>query len=933
MTREDADDPYHSAGGPRLYGLPILPDAAHFNKSLDSNAFLNKLWLDDWLCGAFQLFSRFWDADCGRREAVRSVLTRELLRRKNAFSVEAAVARRDRPLLAVMLSKAERTTKEALMISTLGPARDRQWRENTPNMYGKPLGVAYHMHSNLLFYVDAELKQLRVLKLSHTPCDNAAVTSAASQRTLSQLRDPVCVSLIDNHAYITDRHTEHAALYVIDVSHICKSFGAGEREAASGSSSKVVRVGLRGVRIRQPYGLVARPDASELFVGCQTSWFVMRITLGTPTDGVAETLCRLPAAPTGIDVLTSTGQLVVAAGEAIHLVDLVSGSRQQILCVAGASFVGICKAPAALGHALYAIDYNNNSVCRLHFRGAEHSTSNGGFEQSAIILAGGNPERPCSGRDAIWYEGTAKLTELWRPTFGAFARNAFVFMNSGRGDFGKVLVLNDLYPMAMRLMPAMVEAADAFGLTKDHSHHAPDRLTAAMKLEPLTAILQEIEDCNAKYRESSRGLEGPMGNFSRIVRHSCHQLGTILLQQVGHAALLGAPQSCLSALSATSVTTLDVEYFFRGQRAQWPNPYAAQYSQSHSLAMMIEAARRGDAPFSFWTSNATPPSHSGRAHYHGSGVKSIAERIYEPKRGKPKRMNSKKRRQRLEVLHRLAALFKQARQQRVTDKAKEKVGTQPAPFYGPTSVTLAAMEAEDARVNSISSEDARVNSISSQIAQDLNGSVAPVYRSGDLVFVRPFRGALWVAQLTEPVVEIAPGRFNVDRPKCRYFVRTDELAGYEHAMIWWQQRGQGLRLADEAAALARAAASAAVHFSFEKTDHVTRSTICGRFAPSSIIEELSWHSELVSFAVSEIALTSAREVVSAGPHEREATSTTEDAVLASEAQVAETAARAAAAAMAVDDHARKLAEKREQGKKRQELQKLERDQKRAHRVL
>ncbi len=38
-------------------------------------------------------------------------------------------------------------------------------------------------------------------------------------------------------------------------------------------------------------------------------------------------------------------------------------------------------------------------------------------------------------------------------------------------------------------------------------------------------------------------------------------------------------------------------------------------------------------------------------------------------------------------------------------------------------------------------------------------------------------------------------------------------------------------------------------------------------------------------------------------------------------EVAETAARAAAAATAVDDHARKLAEKREQGKKRQELQK------------
>lgn len=90
---------------------------------------------------------------------------------------------------------------------------------------------------------------------------------------------------------------------------------------------------------------------------------------------------------------------------------------------------------------------------------------------------------------------------------------------------------------------------------------------------------------------------------------------------------------------------------------------------------------------------------------------------------------------------------------------------------------------------------------------------------------------------------------------------------------------------------------------------------------------------MVSFAVSEIALTSAREVVSAGPHEREAMSTKEDAVLAREAQVAETATRAAAAATAVEDFARKLAEKREQGKKRQELQKLERDQKRAHRVL
>ena len=51
--------------------------------------------------------------------------------------------------------------------------------------------------------------------------------------------------------------------------------------------------------------------------------------------------------------------------------------------------------------------------------------------------------------------------------------------------------------MASRLMPAMVEAADAFCLTKDASRHAPDRLAAALMLEPLVAILQEIEDGNA----------------------------------------------------------------------------------------------------------------------------------------------------------------------------------------------------------------------------------------------------------------------------------------------------------------------------------------------------------------------------------------------------------------------------------------------------
>lgn len=190
----------------------------------------------------------------------------------------------------------------------------------------------------------------------------------------------------------------------------------------------------------------------------------------------------------------------------------------------------------------------------------------------------------------------------------------------------------------------------------------------------------------------------------------------------------------------------------------------------------------------------------------------------------------------------------------MTDKAKEKVGSKPAPFYGPSAArsSTAAESAEDPLLSSGATPDRSA----------AFGSSGPLYRSGDLVFVRPLRATLWVAQLTEPVIEISPGCFNVDRPTCRYFVRTEALAGYPHALDWWEARGQGLRLADEAAAMARAAASDGVHFSFEKTDRVTRSTICGRFEPASILEHVTWRNQLVSFAIPELVLAHAREQVS-----------------------------------------------------------------------
>ena len=179
---------------------------------------------------------------------------------------------------------------------------------------------------------------------------------------------------------------------------------------------------------------------------------------------------------------------------------------------------------------------------------------------------------------------------------------------------------------------------------------------------------------------------------------------------------------------------------------------------------------------------------------------------------------------------------------------------------------------------------------------------------------------MWVAQLTEPIVEIRRGVFNVDRPQCRYFVPTEQLAAFPHALDWWGQRGPQMRLADEPAAIARAAASDGVHFSFEKKDRGTRTAICGRFEPASLSEHVNFRSELVSFALTELALADAREEVSAGPAEPTADEASAESI---DAAASELATREAASAAASDLRAAKVAKKRLEGKEREQQQKKE----------
>ena len=182
---------------------------------------------------------------------------------------------------------------------------------------------------------------------------------------------------------------------------------------------------------------------------------------------------------------------------------------------------------------------------------------------------------------------------------------------------------------------------------------------------------------------------------------------------------------------------------------------------------------------------------------------------------------------------------------------------------------------------------------------------------------------LWVAQLLEPVVEISPGVFSEDRPRCRYFVLTAELGAYGHALAWWQQRGQGSRLDDEEAAGVCAASSDGVHFSFEKVDCVTRSTICGRFEPSAVTEQVLYRSQLVSFALTEHALAAARDEVSevgqegsAAAEELAAAAAEEKAATLAKAQLAQRTVQ-----QTIEESYRKLSEKRERGKQEQAAKK------------
>ena len=97
---------------------------------------------------------------------------------------------------------------------------------------------------------------------------------------------------------------------------------------------------------------------------------------------------------------------------------------------------------------------------------------------------------------------------------------------------------------------------------------------------------------------------------------------------------------------------------------------------------------------------------------------------------------------------------------------------------------------------------------------------------------------------------------------CRYFVQTAALftIGLEHAAAYWKglhgALGERLKLTDEASALARADASEGIHYSFEKPDQVTCSTVQERLLT---FDSATYRGELVSFSIAEASVEAARE--------------------------------------------------------------------------
>ena len=298
---------------------------------------------------------------------------------------------------------------------------------------------------------------------------------------------------------------------------------------------------------------------------------------------------------------------------------------------------------------------------------------------------------------------------------------------------------------------------------------------------------------------------------------------------------LGAPDDVCLAMSPKSALTLMVETFFISMRATHPNPYALQYAQHHTNAMLLERLRALGSPwFSYWTQSLSHSSRPGRDQYSDPTGK-LAPQVFPPRTPKPREEDSTKGRRRSAEdlakqqnlrasLFALAALYKQVRQGKVTDRKKEMIGARPTRTYDPQPLPAS----QDGAEGDVLSED-EFSAAPTRPKAPQRGPLV-LYRSGQLLVIKPDRaqGEVWFAQLLEPIVARSSMRrnFNVERPSALYYVASHSLDTWSAACAYW---GRVEALAaesnyndDRAAwekeavteARALAAATSGVHFSY-----------------------------------------------------------------------------------------------------------------------
>ena len=355
--------------------------------------------------------------------------------------------------------------------------------------------------------------------------------------------------------------------------------------------------------------------------------------------------------------------------------------------------------------------------------------------------------------------------------------------------------------------------ADAFGLSEREADHAHDWTHASSMLASARDVFDSIEEDNYRINHAPRGAEGPAGNFSNVCRRSLRQLAQLLQDEHLDLVQLGVPQRVLDVLSPRSLLTLAVENFFTQMRARWPNPYSLQYQSNHARACLLHSFQScGASGFAYFTG-----THRSDRHYTDA-KSSFAPIQYRLSKPKPQFVEG--REEALCILREFARLFQQVKQQRVTDKAKEKVAAQPSIAYAPVAISIP----EPPELQGL--DEHRCASQGNSTVSEVHLQV--LYRAGDIVGVSGGRAGLWFAQMEENLVRQripASGRrmetvkYNTDRPKVRYFVRTCELASWPLAAIYW-----GLAAVEEAHTLSES--SNGVHFSFEKSDsRVTLSVV------------------------------------------------------------------------------------------------------------